>query len=524
MKLVNDLLIIFTVAIPLIFILLAVFLGFKRNIYQSLAKLGMTIFAIFISVLIAKLVAPAIARPTFMQLMEISNNVSTELVNSIAQLLSVLIVPIVFVVVFSLVSLVCLILYITISKKKLTDAEVVKLKNRKASTTQKNTETKEIAEQSDAQPVTDEAPTADNTKAKKAWIRVSCVALSVFSVILVLSHFSVPLSYYSAFADDTLSTPFIQEEIGDDILPVSKLVSNYPSVQCYRVVSTPATWCFDRITTPGGEGDSAKNTINTLIRIVDSITNLDTAPKREDFFAVSAMIKDSSYLDCLLLQTAENLIDAWSRGEDLFGLKPDVLGGNLPLNALKQSIKNVRSAEELFYILGDFISLSDILDGGVTPEALTEVFVDFQINSVAFLEQIALDGIKDLDKFSVDVSEDLVSSVFAKILEIKADTSIPNDEKNKILATEAESLSVFMSLIENPKKADATQVGSSIAKSKAFSDAIISATKGGTVKDPCGFGKTLSTGFAKKVKSAMELEGISKDSELYKSTDAFFGK
>ena len=116
----------------------------------------------------------------------------------------------------------------------------------------------------------------------------------------------------------------------------------------------------------------------------------------------------------------------------------------------------------------------------------------------------------------------LFPAYFLPFLDVRNNMSLSNEEKTKILTTEAESLTVFLSIMDNPKKADPNKVGKAIVQSKAISDAITATTESSVVKDPCGFGKVLSSSFIKKLKGSLEKEGIAKDSEFYKSVNAFF--
>ena len=523
MDIVSIILLILTVAIPAIFILLSVLFGFKRNIYQSLAKLGMTVFAIGLSVLLVKLITPAAFSPIFNLVAGSIGNVAAIIVPELTNFLSVYIMPAVFFGVFSIISLICLILYLTISKKKLTDAKVAALKAKiaaKKAAKDASVEDEGMVVETVEAPQNNETPALkDNEKAKKAWLRVGCVALSVLSVLLVLAHFAMPLSYYSDVADDVLSVSFMREST-EEILPIVDTVSNYPAVKIYRFVSTPAVWCFDRIRSTNGVGDSARNTLDTILNIADIFSNMDKQQSQSEcFYAAANLVEKNPYLDNLLLEILQKV--AFDR--TLLGQQGDTLGG-VSVETVISCLERVDSAKSLFYMLGDIATLPDIIGEDITDEALTNVFVNFRTESLNILEVLVLESVKDMEKFSVDVSDDLVSSVFTAITEIKNDPSISDDEKAIILADEAESIQIFLSVMNNPRKADPKQIGKAIAQSNAISDALIAATDGGTVRDPCGFGKALTSSFTKKVNAAVEAEGIAEDSELYAAVNAFFSK
>ena len=522
MEILNIVLIVLLVIIPLIFIGLAVLWGFKRNIYQSLAKLGATVFAVLLSTLVAKLITPLVVSPIFVLFGQVTNTLGAGLIASASDIFAALIMPIVFVAILAVISLICLILYRTIIKKKLVDSKITEMKAKKAAA--KTATIDESAEQIITADEQHNETKVENLKAKQAWLRVGCVALSILSVLLVLSHFAMPISYYSKIADDTLSVAVIEKSVDGELQSAVKMISNYPTVQCYRILSAPASWFFDLVSTDDGTIGSAQNTINSLLTILDSFTQLETNPQKEDLYEIADLLRDNRYLDNLILKTVNELVDAWSRGESVLGMSPDTLKGTISLDVMKSCIREVDSAYKLFYMLGDLITLPTIIEDGVTQEALSEVFIKFQPESITLVEAIVLENVKSLNTSSINISENLITGIFSAVLTIRNDESIAASEREAILTKEAESLDIFLSIMEEPKKADPAQVGKALSQSKALSDALFAATEGGTVSDPCGFGKALSSSFIKKVKLALENEGVSKDSDLYKSVNAFFSK
>ena len=526
MDILSIALLILFIIIPIVFLAIAIIAGFKRNIFQSLAKLGMTVFAIGLTVLIVRLSTSATVKTILPVFAAGDGDLSAFLQSSaigdgIIKTMCGLISPVIFLVLFSFISLICLILFI-IPKHQLSDKKLQERKQKKEATvvTAENTEDQatEITPQV-------ELPAKN---AKKAWLRVGSVAISVLSTLLVLAHFALPVSYYSELADDAANNLAFIADI-EEIKPVTEGVSNYPTVVCYRFLNAPVTYCLDYVSAANGAAGSSRATLLTALQVANSFNELSSQePTPETFYAMAELFENNDFLDAILTNILHEMVAAWEKGEAWYGLDSATLGNDASVQMLFEFIKECDSVTDALRLIGDTLYFTNIMGSEeFTADSVKEFLIVANPNSLRAFKDMLADAITGSEAIPAETADNLSSftgGIIDGIVEIKEDENLSDEEQAAIMTNEAEAVVYFYDLIGNPENAKPEEVGCSIAESKVFSNVIMDITDNGKTKDPCGFGEAIDKDFASGVESGLEQGGASQSSELHKSVMSFFGQ
>ena len=105
------------IVLPAFALLISLINGFKRNIFQAIARLVMTVLSIIVSVLITKFALPAAIFKLLPQGAELINNdiftyfLTAAAVQDVIKLLATILIPVIFVLVYITVSIIFSILY-----------------------------------------------------------------------------------------------------------------------------------------------------------------------------------------------------------------------------------------------------------------------------------------------------------------------------------------------------------------------------------------------------------------------------
>lgn len=519
--------------VPIIVLLLAVLLGFKRNIFQSIAKIVMTLIAITISALVVKFTTPGTIASSLPALSEvIGGEISGVLFNSsigleAVKIVAAVIMPITFTVIFAIVAFIFWILY-CIPKKLLSDKKLEerrKKKDAKAALSVANDDIETAAnEELDPAPeIHSEDPNA-RIGAGKTWLRVGSIVLSVLSAFLVLAHLALPICQYPQLLND-LSNVEIVESSTQDILPAVNTIANHPVVKCYSFASAPTMHFFDRISSTDGESDSARNTLNSLAAVTDILTSLEGSElNKETFDSLASLLESNPYLDNLILNAMQEMLAAWERGEAWLGIEQIAIGDDESFEMIYEHLSECDSAVSVFRLIGDALTLAKVSEDGFNQDTIETIIVDFSSDGISMVEKVLKESVSDNEHIPSGTTEKLasVSGALSAIEEIKNDSSIAEEEKKEILTNEAQAISNFYTIVTDPKSANPEQIGYDIAYSKTISDAILLATDNGNIKDPFDIAEKLPSSFLDSIMSGLKQSGASE--ELQKAVLAFFDK
>ncbi len=516
------------VVIPAIVLLVAVLLGFKRNIFQSIAKIVITILAIIISVIIVKFVTPSVIGSFFPLISDFVDGAMLDLLfsSSIGQegmkIVSAIIMPIVFTVVFAIIAFLFWILY-CIPKKLLSDKKLAERSQAKT-----NIQAVNGANDGDIQIETaDELCDAQQypqRETKKILLRIGCVVLSVLSSFLVLAHLALPVSYYPQLINDISGVEIVSSSM-QEVRPAVNALAKHPVIQCYRFVGTPAIACFDSISSTDGKHDSVQNTLNSLLSFADVITKLEGSElEKETFTTLAGLLDSNPYLDSLLLNTLQEMLAAWERGEAWFGIEKAALGDDATFEMIYEHIAQCDNAASVLRLIGDALTLVKVSEEGINEDTIETIVVEFSSDGISMVENVLKDSSIDNKIISSVSTEKLagISGALSAIEDIKNDSSMEEEEKKEILVDEAQAISNFYELVKDPKNADPEQIGNDVANSKTISEAIFLATDNGKIKDPFDIADKLPATFLDSILSGLQQGGAS--DELLESTRAFFGK
>lgn len=513
------------IAIPAVVMLIALLLGLKRNIFQSIAKIVMTLLAIVVSVIITKLFVPTVLVNTLPLIIESSggelpiNLLDTVVGTELLKIVSSVLMPIIFAVVFAIVAFVFWILFI-IPKKLLSDKRLAE-KTRAKQSDFANNYTEILLEEGaiTAEKATEiEQGRSDN---HKPWMRVGSIVLSMFSAFLVLAHLALPVSYYSEIIDDISSVELIKEST-DEILPIAHSVSTHPVVRGYRAVGSPALFYLDHITTEDGVGDSAKGTLKTIVSIAEIFATLDTTmPNSNTFYTAANMLDNSPFLDNIIVGAFHEILAAWEQEDAWLGIDKTVLGDIEIIDDVLVYLSGIDSASTMFTLVGDVFSLADISNSGLNQDIIANILLRFSPDGLELLEKMLTTALSDAEQLPFEGTEAIISGLFSAIKDFKQDVSITDEQKAKILSNEAKLIYELSRIFTGETEIDPKEIGSMIYSSQIVSDAFNDITDGGTVLDPCNLSDLVEHSFVEEMVSGMEKEGATED--LQKSVLAFFG-
>ncbi len=507
--------------VPFVILLITFFVSRKRNVFQSAAKLVLTLLAINVTIIITKLSTPSAVNSalmfTFVEEGIIADITNSAFMQNVIALSSALVMPVIFSVVLIPVSIVFTILYI-IPKKLLTDEKVeimlAKKKNKEVSDT--------VIENSGV-----EAQQGMSVNSKK-WLRVISIALSLLSAILMLSHFALPVSHYSQLAKEVVAFEIIENT--EEIEPAIDKVATFPTLQAYRVINRPATYFLEQVRTTSGKTTTVSQLVELAQDAVDDINALsaEEEPTAELFYIAADSLESAPFLDELITSCVKEMCIAWEKGEAFFGVEQLNLGNEALTNLALEFLPNSEKVSTAFRAIGDALNAVEIMEEkGIGEELINEIVVNTAPDEVDLLGTIfsSVDvlGVESEDELGQRLSAAL-KSVFDGIAGLKRNNEMSDEERTSKLKREAKALTLFYQLITVPTTVNPNEIGVSLAESSIFSDVITELTEKGEISDPLGIGSTITKDIYIGVLDGLKQGGISKSDDLFKSVKALLGK
>lgn len=498
------------ILLPIIVLIIAYFIGAKRNIFQAVAKVLMTLLAIIISVIITKNVVPSendmyyIVSTLVSELPSLSAD--SLVISELLTMCSTLFQPLLFAGIFTLVSFVFLILYL-IPKHLLSDKQIAAKKREK-----------EVIVGCRG------IDSIENPRKQNGMLKVTCGLLGVISAILVLAHIAVPVTYYSKLADEVFSIE-ITAEMADEIGPSTTMISQHPSVRIYRTINTPTTYFLDRVKSSNGEVGSASNALKSIFLFADNAAKImDGELDANSLYSLADLMASNPYLDHLLASIGHEIVTQWEKGESWNGIEPIDSGASVLFKYVLQCDK-MSSALRL---LGDALSLYETLQTGeMNAETIRDIFLNLTPEGIemlgAALEE-TLSSKTDTPTELADKTAGMLKEILNGVATIKNNDKISEKEKEQILEKEANVIFNLFAVADNPKDIDYDKLGKDLAESSVIPEAIQSITDNGQVKDPWGIADAIPSDATSSIKDGLQKGGISESSDLYRSMMSFFGE
>lgn len=548
MEIMNIATIILFVVIPLFVLLVTALLGFKRNIFQSGAKLIMTILSIVISAVIVKIGVPTILSDSLDLL---NGTTNTDVVaylqtsgagQDIIHMASTFIMPLIFFVVFMLIAIVFALLYL-IPGRLLSDKAFARRAEKKQSRT-----TAAVAISSDETGVSSagneasHGPTAlsQSQKASGNWakiaLRAGSVLCSVFAGFLVLACLATPLNAYSELytsVSEGLASSIVGEMDAstEEMLNALSSINEHPVNQCYKPFNGILSRYFDHFKTQDGIKVSASDTIASAGAIIDSVSDLGSdSVNSEVFYALADQIEADPFIRGVLSGLVSDMCSAWGRGEAFLGITPPDFGSAAVSNVIFNTLAGCDDIIPALRAVGDTLALQQSMQLNTQDASamIQQVFNSVNADSAEIIKNImskeVLSEISDMPAdMAVNISA-FVDGVLNGIVEIKENSNLSDTEKADILKREAEALSAFIELTQAPEDINATNLVGAIVDSTVLSNTIQDVTQSGTITDPYSIADILPPEFASDVGTQLVNEGVSEGSDLYNSIMAMISE
>lgn len=526
MDILQIVLIVIFIAIPVFALLISLINGFKRNIFQSLARLIMTILAIAAAVLVTKFTLPAVISSLLPQITALIDNntvsyfLNTSAVRDVIELLSTVVIPIVFSPVYIFVSIIFSILYL-IPKKLLSSASNCKRSNGALTLT----EEQEYVLDNEISNDTYTMKQGRCLSWKKFILRAGSIVCSLLSTVLVLSYLAVPLNYYPKLVTN------ISNSTNRDIIPLEAEtlvggIYDHPVNQCYRLINEPSVLFMDRIVIDGVGDTQGTETFTVLISVIDEFSTIENGDfDYRLFYRLADILEDNKLLDEILTSTVHDIFNSWNRGEAWLEIEPVIIVNETISNKLYSKFTTCESVIPVFRAVGDAVAMQQAMNTNGTPEEIImEVFNNLNEDTVDLID-IMLEGVLSEQVGSAgEVISVFTNSVSNVITEIKNDVNLTDEEKSEKLQNEAKSVASLVTAIQEPKNIMPDQIVSWMVDSTIISTTIQNATDNGTTRDPYNIAGEFDKSFINSVKQCLDNEGVSQESDLYKSLLAFLGK
>lgn len=539
---------IFLVILPLLVLLVAGFLGWRRNIIQSGIKLGTVILSIIISVVIIKTVLPNQVDSLLVLASDsgivdsdlLSDFQSSEYLMDLFRLILAMVMPILYISVFFMMNSLFSLLYIIpgrIFSNKAIAKRAAKRAEKAAAVTVPDLQTSENSEITVSEQVTQEAsidtsaetstvePVSEQPPEKKInWMKVGLKAASVvcsmLAGFLVLSSFMLPVGYYSEFALDC--TESINDEVFDDlfgndaenVLDALREVDDHFTVNCYQLLNAPVSASLNTFTSHTGTKAVATDTFIDFFGII-GILNTDGITS-EQFYAFADKLEENAFLNEMFTGFFQDLVKALDKGESLLGIDTSESDG--PINLLKSLVSDDRLFSDTLRMMGDMITLSESMqsnDPDDLEDAITTIVDNMNSDSAEVYKDVMKVAFGDSVGDQEQAYADFTAAVLDSIVSIKDDDSLSADEKEDILEREKDSLIAVMDIATGEGEADLLKLVETCIDSAALTDAVMDATNDGSVSDPYGFADNFSNEMVNSISDKLENKGYKEGSATY---------
>lgn len=533
------------IAIPSIVILVALFLGIKRNIFQSLAKLVMTILSITISAVIVKTVTPAVASDLLGIILPSNDTVLGyfkvfTMAGDVLKLLSAFVIPAVFAIVFLVINFIFDLLYF-IPGRLLSDKAFARRASKLVADAAPEADYVTQQPENTAIEEVSEKVAEEISKKKFNWqkigLRTGAILCNLLAAILVLSMLAVPINAYSRIASSTLSEPDGGIELSadiDEIIAVVDAVETYPTNRFYSVFNGLVVTYFDQFTALDGTKVIASNTLSDVISLVSYVSTSDLSEINSDVLLNFAdHIGRNNFIKNIATELVSDLCNAWIKGETLLGIAAPEFEGDL-LNILLTKLSDcdditvaIRAAANALK-LQQAITPDNINGAGDTASMITQIFADIDSDTAdmvkAFVSNEVLTEIASMPPAMAENISGFVGNVLDGIIAIKDDADLSSEEQEALLKKEATAMASILDMAKAPETIAPEKMVESIVSSNVIADTIQDITGDGSAKDPYGIANAITDDFVDSVSGELNKQGVDSNSDLYKSIMAMIQK
>lgn len=527
------------VAIPSIVLLIAILLGIKRNIYQSIAKLIMTILSIVASAVIVKIATPKFAA-NVIGTMEFSGEdffeffQSFSMAGDVVKFISAFIIPAIFVVLFFIINLIFDLLYL-IPGRLLSNKAFAKraLKARKIVPQ----DISEGSEKTENAQVQDSATEKKRSIWPKIGLRAGAIICNVLAAAFVLSMFALPINAYSSVVSSVLLEDDFAIELGDDVDEIIMLVDGvnaHPTNQCYSVFNGPVMAYFDQFIAQDGSKIVVSETLLAVVSIIDFASNSSFAELNSGVLLEFAdKISESVFIKNIATGLISDLCNSWLRGETLFGIPAPEFEGNL-LNVLLTKLSDCNDITVAIRAAANALTLQQAMipsnSSGVgdTISMIEQIFTDIDSDTADLIKTFVSDEVlTEVVAMPPSMAQNVsgfVDNVLDGIIAIKDDPGLSDEEELNLLKQEASAMASIIDMAKEPEIIAPEKLVKSIVESTVISDTIQGITNNGSTSDPYEIADAFTPEFTDAISQQLDIQGVEQNSDLYKSIMALIKK
>lgn len=523
------------IAIPLAVILVAGFLGFRRNIIQSSIKLGSVILSIFAALLIVKFVLPTQV-DSLLSLGSglIEENIpidfkSSEYALDLFRLIIAMLMPLLFTAVFfvmnSLFSLLYLIPGRLFSNKAIarraankdTKSAAVTVPESAPQAESATTETENTIDNKSADsPVPVKAA---GTDWKKIGLRAGSIACSILAGILVLSSFMLPVSFYAGFAASCVETVDFADIDPDsaEIVDVVHEFDDHFTVNCYQVLNLPVSASLDSFQSHTGIKVVATDTFIDFLEIIGCISSNE--PTSDECYKIADKLDENLFLNETITGVALDILDILKTGESVDGDSENATPSEY-IELLDTLLRDDRPFSVVMRLMGDVLSMSESMESD-DPDALgntvESIVCNMQADTASAFKDLLETSYGESVGENADLFKDFSNAVLDSVIEIQEDTSLDDEEREVVLKQEAESLTKILELSMEEEDIDLVALVDVCITSETLTDAVLEATNDGAKQDPYGLAESFTDDMVQDVCNKLQQNGIQQGSSTYKA-------
>lgn len=507
------------IIIPIIALSLSFLLGWKRNIFQSGSKLILTFLAILISTIIVNVsVIPVLQNNLHLLNNLVGNEMfaylsTASITDDVVNLISCLIMPFVFGVVFALICIIFALLYLIPGRL---------LSNKALSKRVKKTDGQSNPSTATVSPIDEKC--VNILKCRKTWLRAGSVACSMVSTFLVLALLALPLSYYSGAIISLDKTINIEEGTFSDVVDISDSISSHPTNIIYKPFSGVISGTLDHFKTSRGDRVSAIKSVCDSVSFIEAVSAMDLSTlSAQNCYDLADLIELNPYLNCVTSGLVKDMVQSWKNGEPFMGVEPIVVDSSDAAETIYTALSDTEDVPASLRLVGDMLAISYVMQPGGEErvDTLYQVLLNSNSSSTVALKNIlssdAILSVLPSNAYSV-----LLDSVLTQIVDIKNDKSISEIETSEILYQEAENLIIVLDTVTNPGIVQPEVLINAVVNSKVLASTVVDITENGTVKDPCGIAANLPQQFTGELSSILVNQGVAEGSDFYNAFMALF--
>ncbi len=566
------------VVLPVLILALALFVGRKRNIYQSAVRFG----AVFLSTLAGILIVNLFYEPVISLCDSLTKGMLPEDFSSFIHelpffhdllgVISSIVAPLLFVVAFLLFLLIFGVTAVILSSKLLSDEALAR---RKAAKPTSNENSENVA------------PSASDKTAnwKPIALRIASLLITAVSVFGILSMLASPLTVYTGLINQNNSSLHAligdssNTETADMVFDIAAKINVHPVNRIYATFNNLATHEYAIHKSHTGSSVDSFETISSLLHVAETITNLhfEHLSGREISNLATELDKND-----FVKEVADGILSyaskAWIDGTDFLGVEAPVIIDQETTHDLL-FVFQTHSGVSALRTLGNTLSILETLNGEdeeedvnnnvgnngntgnnsgsnnagnnntnnntgnnagnntgnnqndkkpVNKEKLTEKFnillADSDETSVVLMEKIVTSSLANTVVDQTPMKVDIIATVVKTAAKVQENAEIDTEKKTELIQEASSSLTEILAMAQKPEETSAKELVDAVVESEVLIEAIVIETQNGTKKDVLGVAESLPDNAEEEVDIALKEAGYDADSVEYQSIMAAISK